>query len=104
MRIGIVISAAAAFLFAASPLALAFQVQTAPTNTDGSAKFSDPDDVADGIAAHLAGNGGASSSALQFGGTTLSVGGTDSHGLSPALQERLMGGYGGAGASTIPSR
>ena len=102
MRIGFLTLAAAGLLFAAP--AIAFQLQTAPTNANGSAKFSDPDDVADSMAAHLAGDASASGSSLHFGGSRLSIGGRDAQGLSPALQERLMGSYGAPGTSTVPSR
>lgn len=43
--------------------AFAFSTESAPTNSDGSAKFTDPDDLADGL------SGGATSGFLHMFGT-----------------------------------
>ena len=68
MRYGFLASAALAALVATAPVSFAFEVQRAPTNANGSTKFTDPDDVSDGMAANLAGDNTASGSALHFGG------------------------------------
>jgi ethanolamine utilization microcompartment shell protein EutL len=108
MRFGYMVLAAAASIFVASPLAVAFQVQSAPTSSDGSSKFTDPDDATNQTAAHLTGDSTASSgSVLHFGSTTLSIGGSSGSNadtMSPALQERLMGGYVGSSAVGLPNR
>lgn len=57
--------------------AFAFSVESAPTNSDGSAKFTDPDDLADGMADLMSG-GGTGASTLgyfhMFGSNGASVG------------------------------
>jgi hypothetical protein len=110
MRYGSLAFAAAAALLVTAPLAMAFQIQNPPTNSDGTVNLTDPGSATDTMAAHLTGGSTASTgSTLHFGSTTLSFGvdngsGAGMHAMSPALQERLMGGYDGVGASALPNR
>lgn len=108
MRHGFLFSAALVALAATAPVSFAFQVQTAPTNSDGSAKFTDPDNLTDSMANSLSGNSNAST--MHFGSTSLRFsGGNGSNGygssgssLSPALQERLMiGPYSGGSSAQL---
>ena len=107
MRLSSMAFAAAASLLVASPLAVAFEVHSAPTMANGTSNFTDPDVATDNMAAHLTDDGAASGgSSLHFGSTTLTISGGNGSNvstMSPALQEQFMGGFGGSTAIGIPN-
>jgi hypothetical protein len=79
----------AALLLAASG-AYAFEIQNS-ANTSAGARFSDPDEQTDAMAAHLSGDNSSHSMSL-FGGSMSIQGGSSDSGFSPAMQDRFMGG------------
>ena len=105
MRQGLLISAVLAALVAMAPASFAFEFKSPPSNSDGSAQFSDPDNLTDGMASDL--SQGGSGKSFHIGNSTLNFsggGGSESYGMSPALQERLMLGPNAIGGAGIPSR
>jgi hypothetical protein len=89
MRHGLWACVVLAALLAAAP-AFAFQVKSAATDGDGTAKFTNPENLSDRTANDPSGGNGRT---LHFGSTTVTVGtgnGATSSGMAPALQERLM--------------
>ncbi|HUZ72707.1 MAG TPA: hypothetical protein VMU87_06965 [Stellaceae bacterium] len=108
MRFVYLALAAAASIFATSPLAVAFEVHSAQTTSGGSSNFTDPDSATDTMAAHFTdGSAASSGSVMHFGNTTLTISGSNGSNastMSPALQERLMGGSAGSGDVGLPYR
>lgn len=103
MRQGLLISAMLAAFVAMTPASFAFEFKSAPSNSDGSAKFSNPDNLTDGMARDL--SQGGSGTSFHIGNSTLNFSGgagSESYGMSPALQERLMLGPNAAGGTGIP--
>jgi len=91
----------AALLLAASG-AYAFEIQNS-TNTSAGAKFADPDEQSDAMAAHLAGDN--STGGMNFFGGQMQLqgsGGTSS--FSPADQDRFMGGPDSIGRAYVAPR
>ncbi len=75
--------------------AFAWEIQhTGGTNPDGTPRFTDPDTITDGMANHLSGGSGSTSSGsgVKIGNTSFSFGGgsNSSSGMTPALQERFF--------------
>jgi hypothetical protein len=90
----------ATFLFSAVTItapAFAFTYEAAPTNSDGSAKFTDPDDLADGMANGLSGSGGSTAGFLHMFGTgtatTAGVGMSHSNGGVVTPQSMFQRSY-----------
>jgi hypothetical protein len=83
-----------------APAAFAFQLVPADTNTDGSAKFTDPDQKTENLAnRYQSGNG---TGTLKFGNATLQFGMSGSNnGSSPASQDRFLQS---PAARTVPSQ
>jgi hypothetical protein len=109
MRLASVVSLAALCLFAAVPLAGAFQIQSVPANSGDAVKLTDPDAATANLTPHyFTGDSAANNgSSLHIGSTTLSFGatnGSNASTMSPALQERLMGGYVGSNGGGLPNR
>lgn len=103
MRQGLLISAMLAALVAMAPASFAFEFKSAPANSDGSAQFSDPDNLTDGMARDL--SQGGSGTSFHIGSSTLNFSGgagSNSYSMSPALQERLMLGPNAVGGTGIP--
>jgi hypothetical protein len=94
----------AALLLAASA-AYAFEIQPLPTNSDGSARFSDPDQATQNMANHLAGDNSSGGMTL-FGGrmSIQSSGGSNAYGMSDANQDRFLGGPDAIGNAYIAPR
>jgi hypothetical protein len=94
----------AALLLAASA-AYAFEIQPLPTNPDGSAKFSDPDQVTQNMANHLAGE--SSSDGMTLFGGRMSIqgsGGWNAYGMSNADRDRFLGGPDAIGNAYVAPR
>jgi hypothetical protein len=83
-----------------APGAFAFQLVPSDTNTDGSTKFTDPDQKTENLAnSYQSGNG---TGTLKFGNATLQFGMSGANsGSSPAMQERFLQS---PAARTVPSQ